>query len=243
MRLIKTKDYDDMSRKAAAIISSQVTLKPNSVLGLATGSTVEGLYEILAKEYEDGLLDFSDVTSINLDEYAGLAPDHDQSYDYFMSTNLFNKINIHRNNTYLPDGTADNMDEECRRYDSIIETFGPLDLQLLGLGHNGHIGFNEPADSFSKGTQYIKLTDETIKANSRFFNDESEVPRGAVTMGIGSIMKSKTALLCVSGSGKAEILKEVLEGPVKPQVPGSILQLHNDVIVIADADALKYVEI
>ncbi len=239
MRIIKAKDYDDMSRKAAAVISSQVTLKPDSVLGLATGSTVEGLYKELVKLFNQGTLDFSQVRSVNLDEYVGLPPDHDQSYNYFMKTNLFSKINIDEANTNLPNGLARDSDLECKRYDKIIDGFGQMDLQLLGLGNNGHIGFNEPSDTFMTNTHCVELTDETIESNARFFSDKSQVPKKALTMGIKGITQAKIVLLCVSGTHKAEALKNVLAGPVTPQIQGSILQMHPNLVVVADKDALS----
>lgn len=239
MRIIKAKDYNDMSKKAAGVIASQVTLNPDSVLGLATGSTVEGLYSTLADWYSQGTLDFSKIKSVNLDEYVGLSQDHDQSYYYFMNTNLFSKINVDLKNVNLPDGMAKDTDAECKRYDGVIDELGGTDIQLLGLGHNGHIGFNEPMDEFKKGTHCVELTQDTISSNARFFESENEVPRKALTMGIKNIMQAKKVLLCVSGKAKSEILKEVLTGPVIPQVPGSILQLHSDLVVVADEDALS----
>ena len=238
MRIVKTKDYDEMSRVAANIFSSQIKSKPNSVLGLATGSSVLGLYEHLIKSYQNGDLDFSDIKTINLDEYAGLSKAHDQSYRYYMDNNLFKHINIKPENTNLPDGLAKNMKAECKRYNTLIENFGGADLQLLGLGLNGHIGFNEPDVVFTKETHLVDLEESTIKANSRFFADEKDVPRQAVTMGIQNIMQAKKILLCVSGKQKAKIVKEVLFGDITPQVPGSILQLHPDFTIVADEEAL-----
>lgn len=239
MRIIRTKDYDEMSKKAAEIIASQITLAPDSVLGMATGSTMEGLYGLLAERCSRGELDFSGISTVNLDEYVGLPPDHDQSYRYYMDTNLFDKVNIDKSNTNVPNGMAADTDAECRRYDGIIEDFGFIDIQLLGLGNNGHIGFNEPSDSFASLTNCVELTDETIESNSRFFDDKNEVPKKAITMGIKSISQAGTVLLCANGQKKADALKKVLTGSVTPQVPGSILQLHPNLIVVADDEALS----
>ncbi|NLK27321.1 MAG: glucosamine-6-phosphate deaminase [Clostridiales bacterium] len=222
MRIIKAKDYNDMSRKAANIIAAQVIMKPDSVLGLATGSTPIGTYKHLISLYQAGDLDFSEIRTVNLDEYKGLPKGNDQSYDYFMKENLFKHINIKEENSYIPDGMAEDDEEECRRYDQLIDSLKGVDLQLLGIGLNGHIGFNEPNDVFSKGTNLIKLTESTIEANSRFFESYDDIPKYAFTMGIKSIMQARKILLCVSGKSKAEILKESIEGPITPQVPASI---------------------
>ena len=237
MVIYKTANYEEMSRKAANIIAAQIIMKPDCVLGLATGSTPIGTYKELIDSYNKGDLDFSKVTSINLDEYKGLSADNDQSYRYFMNTNLFNHVNIDKTNTYVPDGLEPDSEKACADYNNIIATKGPVDLQLLGLGHNGHIGFNEPSDIFEKETHCVDLTESTIEANKRFFASEADVPRQAYTMGIGNIMSADKVLLIVSGKGKAEILKKVLYGPVTPEVPASILQLHKNVIVVADEEA------
>lgn len=239
MKVYKAKDYQDMSRKAANVISAQVIMKPDCVLGLATGSTPIGTYKQLIDWYSKGDLDFSEVKSVNLDEYKGLSKDNDQSYYYFMYNNLFKHINIKLENTNVPDGTEPDSDKECSRYDDVINGLGGADLQLLGLGHNGHIGFNEPDDSFAKTTHCVDLQESTIEANKRFFADVNDVPRQAYTMGIKTIMQAKKILLLVSGEDKAEILRDVLTGPITPKVPASILQLHNDVVVIADEAALS----
>lgn len=239
MKLYKAKDYDDMSRIAANIISAQVILKPDCVLGLATGSTPIGMYKRLIEGYKNGDLDFSDVKSVNLDEYRGLPRDNDQSYYYFMYNNLFKDINIKLENTNVPDGTELDSDKECARYDAVIESMGGVDIQVLGLGHNGHIGFNEPDTEFAKTTHCVDLTESTIEANKRFFADVNDVPRQAYTMGVQSIMRSKTILLLVSGEAKAQILHDVMCGPITPRVPASILQMHGDVIVVADEAALS----
>lgn len=239
MKIYKTKNYEEMSKKAAHIIASQVILNPDCVLGLATGSTPVGTYKNLIEWYNNGDLDFSQITSCNLDEYRGLSGEHDQSYRYFMNHNLFDHVNIRKECTYVPDGLEEDNDKAARDYDQIIADQGGIDLQLLGLGHNGHIGFNEPADEFPKGTHVVDLTESTIQANKRFFASEADVPRQAYTMGIGTIMSAKKILVVVSGEDKAEILNKVINGPITPQVPASILQLHPDVTIVADEAALS----
>lgn len=239
MRIYRAKDYDDMSRKAANILSAQIIMKPNCVLGLATGSTPIGAYRQLVEWYQKGDLDFSEVRSVNLDEYRGLPREHEQSYYYFMNDNLFSKVNILPENTNIPNGMEMDAEAECARYNALMESLGGVDMQLLGLGHNGHIGFNEPATSFEKMTHCVDLTESTIQANTRFFASEAEVPRQAYTMGIKNIMQAKKILLIVSGADKAAILKETLCGEVTPNVPASILQMHNDVTVVADEAALS----
>ena len=242
IRFICTKDYNDMSRKAANIISAQVVAKPNSVLGLATGSTPIGAYECLVSRYEKGDLDFSQITSVNLDEYRGLTHDNDQSYYYFMNHHLFSKVNINKDMTFVPDGTISDENEACQKYDEIIASTGGIDLQLLGLGHNGHIGFNEPAEVFSKGTNCVNLSETTIEANSRFFASKEEVPTQAYTMGIQTIMSAKKILVVVSGEDKAEIVKKAFLGDITPNVPASILQLHNDVTIVGDEAAFSKIK-
>ena len=237
MRIIKTKDYNDMSRKAADIMASVITLNPTCTLGLATGSTPIGLYKNLIASYVSGNLDFSKVHSINLDEYKGLSGDNDQSYRYFMNQNLFDHVNIDKANTNVPNGLEPDSDKACEAYNEIIHAAGGVDIQLLGLGRNGHIGFNEPCDHFPKETHCVDLTPSTIDADKRFFEKEEDVPRQAYTMGIGTIMRAKRILLIASGKDKAAIVKEALFGPVRPQVPASILQLHPDVTVVLDEEA------
>lgn len=239
MKLYRAKDYYDMSRKAANIISAQVIMKPNCVLGLATGSTPVGIYKQLIEWYNKGDLDFSRVKTANLDEYKGLTKDNDQSYYYFMRENLFRHVNINEANTNIPDGTETDAIREAARYEEAIKELGGIDLQLLGLGHNGHIGFNEPSDIFPKETHIVDLQESTIEANKRFFASIDQVPRQAYTMGIGTIMSAKKILLVVSGEDKAQILHDVIKGPVSPSVPASILQLHPDVIIVADEKALS----
>ena len=242
MRIYVGEDYKGMSRKAANIISAQIILKPDSVMGLATGSTPIGIYDQLVKWYEKGDLDFSSVVSINLDEYKGLSGDNDQSYRYFMNKHLFDRINIKKENTYVPNGLEPDSKKACQEYNDIIEKFGGIDMQLLGLGHNGHIGFNEPGEAFEKETHCVDLTKSTIEANKRFFEREEDVPKQAYTMGIGTIMRSKKILLVVSGEEKAQALKDSIYGPVTPEVPGSILRFHPDVTIIADEAAMSLIK-
>ena len=239
MRIIAAKDYEHMSRQAANLISAQVILKPDSVLGLATGSSPIGTYKQLIEWYEKGDIDFSKVKTVNLDEYVGLDLSSDQSYVYFMRHNFFDHINIDLANTNVPCGVNPNAEEECARYDALIRNYGGIDLQLLGLGPNGHIGFNEPDDAFPKGTHKVALTDATIQANKRFFEKEEDVPRYAYTMGIRDIMQARRVVMVVSGAGKAEIVKQAFRGPITPRVPASILQLHQDFTLVADEAALS----
>ena len=232
MKIIRAKDYNDMSRKAANIISAQVILKPDSVLGLATGSSPIGIYEQLIKWYNKGDVDFGGCTTFNLDEYRGLTPDHDQSYHYFMHKNFFDAVNVPAERINLPDGAQLDAERECKRYDAAIKAAGGIDL-------NGHIGFNEPDDYFSKGTHCVNLTESTIEANKRFFASADDVPRQAYTMGVQTIMLARRIVLVVSGENKAETVREAFFGPVTPQVPASILQLHTDVSIVADEAALS----
>lgn len=239
MKIIKAKDYEEMSRRAANVISAQVIMKPDCVLGLATGSSPIGTYKKLIERYEMGDLDFSEVKTANLDEYRGLTTDNDQSYHYFMRTNLFDHINIKTENLNIPNGSNPDAAAECARYDARIKELGGIDLQLLGMGHNGHIGFNEPADVFVQGTNCVDLQESTIEANKRFFASIDDVPRQAYTMGIGTIMNARKILVVVSGADKAPIVKKAFFGPVTPQVPASVLQLHPDVTIVADEAALS----
>jgi len=239
MRILCAKDYKEMSEMAADIIGAEVLLKPDAVLGLATGSTPIGTYEELVRRYEAGRLDFSKIKTVNLDEYRGLTKDNDQSYYYFMHSHLFDHVNIDKNNTNVPDGMEPDAVKAGQDYENIIKNYGGIDLQLLGLGNNGHIGFNEPCDEFVDKTHVVDLTQSTIEANKRFFASIDDVPKQAYTMGIGSIMRAKRVLMVVNGKGKAEIVKEAFFGPITPKVPASILQLHNDFILIGDAEALS----
>ena len=239
MRIISAKDYDAMSRQAAKLIAAQVIQKPDCVLGLATGSSPIGTYQNLIRWYEEGLLDFSQVHSVNLDEYRGLEPTHDQSYAYFMRTNLFDHVNIDQANTNIPSGINPDAEAEAARYEKVIADLGGIDLQLLGLGNNGHIGFNEPAADFPVTTHCVDLTDSTIQANKRFFASVDDVPRQAYTMGIRAIMQARRVVMVVSGEGKADIVKRAFFGPVTPEVPASILQLHPNFTLVADEAALS----
>ena len=238
MKIYVEKNYDAVSRRAANLISAQVILKPESVLGLATGSSPIGTYKQLVEWYNKNDLDFSKVRTVNLDEYVGLPKEDDHSYHYFMNDNLFSKVDIKPENVHLPNGMAKDIELECKDYDDLIALFGGADLQVLGLGRNGHIGFNEPDDHFSTGTHLVNLTQSTIEANSRLFDDESMVPRQAITMGIKSIMSAKKIVLIVSGADKADALNKCLNGAITPEVPGSILQLHNDLYIVADEAAM-----
>ncbi|MCD8126640.1 MAG: glucosamine-6-phosphate deaminase [Clostridiales bacterium] len=239
MKILSARDYDHMSRQAANILSAQVILKPDCVLGLATGSSPIGTYRQLVDWYRKGDIDFSQVRTVNLDEYVGLDAANDQSYSYFMRHHLFDQVNIDLANTNVPCGTNLNAEEECARYAAIIQGMGGIDLQLLGLGPNGHIGFNEPDDYFPKSTHKVALTDATIQANKRFFQREEDVPQFAYTMGVSDIMQAQRVVMVVSGAGKAEIVKRAFFGPITPQVPASILQLHKDLILVADEAALS----
>lgn len=237
MKIVRAKDYADMSRKAANLISAQVILKPDCVLGLATGSTPIGAYKQLSEWYQKGDVDFSQVSTYNLDEYRGLSHDDPQSYHYFMRDNFFNHINIDINNTHVPDGANPDAAAACAEYDAMVAAAGYPDLQLLGIGNNGHIGFNEPDDVFEKQTHRVELTEMTREANSRLFNSIDEVPTHARSMGIGTIMRARKLLLVANGTAKAQIVRDALTGPVTPRVPASILQFHPDVTVVLDKDA------
>lgn len=241
MKIIKTKCYDEMSRHAANIIAAQAIIKPTSLFGFATGSTPLGTYKALIEKNKAGDVDFSGCKTVNLDEYVGLSGDNEQSYYYYMHKNLFSQININPANTHLPNEKAKDIDAELKTYDALIASMGGIDLQLLGLGHDGHIGFNEPADHFSKGTNCVELTEMTIEANKRFFASIDDVPRKAITMGMREIMQAKKIVFIVSGKDKAEILYKSVFGKITPEVPASILQLHPDVTLIADEAAMKII--
>lgn len=241
-KIYVTKNYDEMSKVAANIIAAQVTLKPDCVLGLATGSTPIGTYKNLVAKYESGDLDFSKVTTVNLDEYRGLERTHDQSYYYFMHDNLFDHVNLRKDASFLPDGSKPNAEEECKAYEAKVASLGYADLQLLGIGRNGHIGFNEPCDSFIQDTHCVDLTESTIDANKRFFASADDVPKQAYTMGIGTIMKAKSVLIVASGADKAEAVKNSFFGPVTPSCPASILQFHPNVTLVCDEAAYSLVK-
>lgn len=237
MNIIICEDYKEMSEIASEIISKQIKLKPNLTLGLATGSTPIGTYNELIKLYEKGLINFEDVKTFNLDEYYNLPKSNKKSYDFFMKDNLFNYINIKPENTHIPNGTTTDVKQECFQYDKLIEENGGIDLQILGIGSNAHIAFNEPDKSFKNGTYLVDLTKSTIDANSRFFNKKEDVPTKAITMGVGSIFKAKKILLLASGDAKAKAIYDTIHGDIDPQVPSSILQLHDDVTIILDKDS------
>ena len=244
MKVIKVKNYEELSRTAATIIAGVILSKPDCILGLATGSSPVGTYDQLTAMYKEGILDFSHVKSVNLDEYVGLDGSNDQSYRYFMNKNLFSRVNINIENTHVPDGT--NLDAKacCEAYNTLLQNIGTVDLQLLGIGPNGHIGFNEPDDHFENGTHCVDLTEATIQANKRFFASAEDVPKQAYTMGIKTIMQAKKILVVVNGEAKADIVERAFFGPVTPEVPASILQMHNDVTLVGDEAALaKIVEL
>lgn len=239
LRIYQEEDYKAMSRRAATIIAAQVVSKPNCVLGLATGSTPIGTYQNLVEWHKNGDLSFAEVHTVNLDEYRGLPGTHDQSYRYFMQTNLFDHVNVVPENTNVPNGMAEDAEAECARYERIVSDLGYADLQLLGMGHNGHIGFNEPASEYPLNTHVVDLTESTITANARFFATMDDVPRQALTMGCGTIMKARSILVVVSGEDKADIVKKAFLGPITPEVPASILQLHPNVTLVGDKAALS----
>lgn len=237
MKVIVTKDYTQMCKLASRIFAAQITLKPESVLGLATGSTPVGMYNELVEMYKEGRVDFSKVRTVNLDEYAGLDGSNDQSYRYFMNHNLFDHINIDKDNTNVPNGVAADLQAECERYEQVVADMGGVDIQLLGIGNNGHIAFNEPCEEFPEKTHIVDLTQNTIEANARFFSSMDEVPKKALTMGIGTIMKAKKIVLLANGAKKAQTIYDTVYGPITPKVPASILRLHPDVTIFADEEA------
>lgn len=237
MRIITVKDYEELSKKAANILASQITLKPNSVLGLATGATPVGAYRELVRIFNEGDISFSEIVTFNLDEYYGLDKENPQSYYYFMMDNLFKFVNINTANIHIPDGRAMDIQLECIEYENKIKQAGGIDLQLLGIGRNGHIGFNEPDVKFEAQTHLVTLDEDTIEANSRFFASAEEVPDQAISMGIKTIMHSRKILLLASGEEKAETINNMINGKITPELPASVLQLHPDVIVLLDEKA------
>lgn len=237
MRIIVVDNYEEMSIKAAKIAASQIILKPDSVLGLATGSTPVGMYKELIGLYENDEIDFSSVKTFNLDEYYGLSEENEQSYHYFMRKHLFDCINVKEENIHIPNGNVADIDAECENYEKMIKESGGIDIQVLGIGGNGHIGFNEPDINFEASTHLVNLTQETIEANSRFFSAIEEVPTKAISMGIKTIMQSKKILLLANGASKADAVYEMVKGKISPEVPASILQLHNDVTLVLDKEA------
>lgn len=237
MNIIKFDSEAKLNEAAARIITGIVQTNPSAVLGLATGGTPVGIYKQLVHDYNEGLVSFKKVTTFNLDEYVGLAPDHHQSYSYYMRENLFNHVDVDASRTNIPSGLASDLGEECSRYDQLIQAAGRIDIQLLGLGHNGHIGFNEPEEELSSGTHVVDLAEETKQANARFFSEGEQVPSQAITMGVGTILKAKTLLLVVKGKDKAEIVKRALTGPITTDVPASLLQTHPQLTVLVDQAA------
>lgn len=237
MRIYIEKDYDAMSRRAAQVIAAEITHDPSCVLGLATGSTPEGAYKYLVDWHKKGCLSFKDVRSVNLDEYKGLEPTHDQSYRYFMQFHLFDHVDIDPKNTRVPDGLTKDPAAHCAEYDAYIRSLGYVDLQLLGVGRNGHIGFNEPGDCFVKETHVVDLAESTIDANARFFATRDDVPKQAISMGMGAIMGAKKVLLAASGAEKADAILGCVSGPITPRCPASILQLHPNVVIVVDEAA------
>lgn len=243
MRIIVVENYEELSAKAAELFIDVLDEKKNAIVGLATGSTPIGLYDRLAKACEEGRIDFSDVTSVNLDEYYPIAPDNDQSYRYFMNKNLFDRINIKKENTFVPDGTAKDAEAACKEYEKKIDALGGTDIQILGIGRNGHIGFNEPdANGLFAETHLTSLTENTIEANSRFFASADEVPKHALTMGIGSVFKARKILIMANGADKADAIKKMVEGPISTMCPASLLCLHPDVTLICDKSAYSLVK-
>ena len=240
MKILVEKDYEAVSKKAGEIFKEEISKKPDIVLGLATGSTPIGMYKELIKAHKEEGLDFSKVKTFNLDEYIGLSKDNPNSYGYFMDTELFNHINIDKKNTHVPNGKAENIEEYCKKYDEFIVEAGGVDIQVLGIGENGHIAFNEPEEALSVGTNIVKLTESTIEVNSRFFDSMEEVPKTAITMGIGTILKAKKIVLLASGEKKAPIIKELLNSnKITTKLPASFLLLHPDVTIIVDEKAYK----
>lgn len=237
MLVIVKENYDEMSKEAAGLVADRIRRKPNLVLGLATGSTPVGLYKELIRMHKNEGLDFSKVVTFNLDEYIGLPPTHDQSYRYFMDTNLFNHINIQKSNIHLPDGMAKDIDGFCDWYEEQIKKYGGLDLQILGIGANGHIAFNEPGSSLGSRTRIKTLTEQTIKDNARFFEKLDDVPKFAITMGVGTIMDAKELILLANKANKADAVKAAVEGPITAMCPASIIQMHRKAFIIVDKDA------
>jgi len=242
MRIIVAENYDEMSKKAADIVASQIILKPESVVGLATGGTPVGFYKELIEIYRSGKFSFKNIKTFNLDEYYGLDSSNPQSYHYYMIENLFNHIDINLENVNIPSGTAENIEVECENYEAKIKVAGGIDIQVLGIGINGHIGFNEPDIKFEARTHLVNLDEETIEANSRFFNSIEEVPNSAISMGIKTIMHARKIVLLASGSEKAKVIKGMISGHITPDLPASILQLHPDVTLILDKEAVAELE-
>src|SRR6056297_474469 len=241
MRIIVEKDYHTMSKKAALMVASQITLKPDSNLGLATVCTPLAMYDKLIEMFREDEVDFNEVKSFNLDEYCGLEADHPNSYHYYMYDNFFKEINIKKDNIHIPDGKADDFDKECRDYEETIKKAGGIDLQILGIGSNGHIGFNEPAESLNVATEVVNLSEETIKANSRYFESKDNVPKKAISMGMATILKADRIILLARGKNKAEAIKKTVNGKISTQEPASLLQTHPQVTIILDQKAASLI--
>ncbi len=241
MQIKVVENYAEMSRAAADIFRDVISARPDCVLGLATGDTPIGLYDCMVDDYKAGKIDFSKVSTVNLDEYYPINPDNDQSYRYFMNEKLFDRINVDKTKTYVPDGQAQQPEASCRDYENNINALGGIDVQVLGIGRNGHIGFNEPGEELHPYTHLTSLTDSTIEANSRFFASEADVPKHALTMGIRSIFKARKIVVLASGEGKAEAIKAMLSGNISTHCPASLLCLHSDVILICDKAAYSLV--
>jgi glucosamine-6-phosphate deaminase len=241
MRIIVEKDYQAMSKKAALMVASQITLRPNSNLGLATGGTPLGMYDKLIEMYKKDEIDFSEVQSFNLDEYCGLKDDHPNSYHYYMYNNFFNEINIKKENVHIPNGRAEDFEQECRNYERSIKKVRGIDLQILGIGSNGHIGFNEPAESLNVATEVVNLTDETIEANSRYFDSIDEVPKKAISMGMATILKADRIILLASGENKAEAIQKTVSGKISTEIPASLLQTHPEITILLDQEAASLI--
>lgn len=237
MNILTFNSEEKLNEAGAGIIAGIVQTKPQAVLGLATGGTPIGIYKQLVKKFEAGLVSFKDVTTFNLDEYVGIDASHDQSYRYYMEQHLFQHVDVTPERTHVPNGKAEDLQAECSRYDEAIAEAGQLDIQLLGLGHNGHIGFNEPAEELVSGTHVVELAEATRLANARFFASEDQVPKQAITMGVGSILKAKMILLVVKGADKADIVQRALQGPVSTDCPASLLQTHPSLTVLVDEAA------
>ena len=237
MKILVCKDYEELSRKSAEIIVSQVNQKKDSVLGLATGGTPVGMYQELVKSYREGKVDFGKVITFNLDEYYGVDPKNVNSYHYYMNTNCFDHVNIDRKNINIPNGMSKDIEKECREYDEKIQSLGGIDLQILGVGLNGHIGFNEPARELMSTTHITDLTKETINANARFFEDISQVPTKAITVGMATILRSKKIVVLINGKNKSKIFEKITGKKITTQIPATLLQLHPDVTIVVDEQA------
>jgi len=237
IKVLITKNYDELSKKAAEIIAGAIRNKPDLTLGLATGETPVGCYRELIRMHKEEGLDFSEVVTFNLDEYVGLPPTHPQSYRYFMNVNLFNHVNIRMENTHLPDGMSDDLQKTCEEFEEAIKAAGGIDLQLLGIGTNGHIAFNEPGSPFNSRTRVVEISEQTRRDNARFFRSIDEVPRQAISMGIGTIMEARKIVLLASGARKADAVAKSVKGPITEEIPASILQKHPDCTFILDEAA------